>query len=161
MAATLARLRVNFGSKAPTSAQLGPTCGPIWEQLRPKLKPIWFQNEAHCRSNPKSSKRTLRLKQRSQFGVKLLPKGPKLRHFGHDLDFHVHQFGGPSESLWAQLQPNMTIWRQLGLRLGPRFAKLGPLGMHMHTYTCIYTHNTYTCIYTHNNIELHAIPEVS
>ena len=60
----------------------------------------------------------------AQLGVKLPPKGPKLCHFGRDLGFHVHHLASsssPSGSPWAQLQPNMTYWRQLGLQFGPRF----------------------------------------
>ena len=49
--------------------------------------------------------------------------------YRHDSSFHVHQrasIWNPSGSLWAQPQPNMTQWHQLGLphrHLGP----IGPL----------------------------------
>ena len=62
----------------------------------------------------------------AQLGVKLSPKAPscgtKLRHARIDLNFHVRHMAsiwGPSGSLWAQLQPNMATWRQLGPPLGP------------------------------------------
>ena len=141
MAATSARLGVNFGQQGPN---FGPTT--IWEQLRPKWRSMWLQNGGHSRPNPKSRffllSIMLHLKQCShmfpmfflcwaQLGAKLSPKGAKLRHVRTELGFHVHQMAtiwNPSGSLWAQLQPydHMTNWRQLGLQLGPRQRHLGP-----------------------------------
>ena len=84
---------------------------------------------------------TLRLTQCSNmFPMLCLPLGPTWREavakrcqaaacYRHDSSFHVHQrasIWNPSGSLWAQPQPNMTQWHQLGLphrHLGP----IGPL----------------------------------
>ena len=55
--------------------------------------------------------------------------GPKLPLVEHDLDSHVHHvasISGSSQSIWAKLQPNITNWLHLGLKLGPRKRKLGP-----------------------------------
>jgi hypothetical protein len=61
--------------------------------------------------------------------VSPLAKGAKLPHVRIDLDFHVHHMASswnPSGSTWAQLQPNMTNWRQLGVQLRPERRSLGP-----------------------------------
>ena len=46
-------------------------------------------------------------------------KDSKLRDFGRDLDLHVHHMGVHPHSIWAQLQPRLTRWLQLGLQLAP------------------------------------------
>ena len=55
----------------------------------------------------------------AQLGAKLPRNSSKLSHVGPDLDLHVHHMAsiwGPSGSLWAQLQRNMTNWRRLVLQ---------------------------------------------
>ena len=134
MAATWAPLGANFSQQGPnwtwsTSAQLRPNLalGPIWEQLRPKLRSIWCQHGGHSQPNPKSWRRPFsrvfstffsywwmfsRLcLRRAQLGVKLLPKdlpkslrtwlglpcAPRLQ-FGVGLDRFGPNFRGPGPS---------------------------------------------------------------
>ena len=67
------------------------------------------------------------------------------------------QFGGPSGSLWAQFQPNMTNWRQLGAQDtatlpqvrpssdGPKLGQRGPI-------LRIQCDTLKTCIFTMSNV---------
>ena len=67
------------------------------------------------------------------------------------------QFGGPSGSLWAQFQPNMTNWRQLGAQDtatlpqvrpssdGPKLGQRGPI-------LRIQCDTLKTCIFTKSNV---------
>ena len=62
MAATLARLGVNFGQQGPQLGPIGPNFGPTWHNLAPTwthlgARSIRLQNGGHSRPNPKSSKR--------------------------------------------------------------------------------------------------------
>ena len=127
MAATSAPLEVNFGQQAPTWTHLGATSAPYGFKM----------------PNPKSSKRPfslvlstffllsmmLRLKCCVSVGpVELSPKGPKLRHFGHDLDFHVHHVAslGPNFSPTSSWVQDSAIWAWA--KLGPFRGSPGPSG---------------------------------
>ena len=53
----LDRLGPNFGPTRLEDGAPWPQSGPIWEQLRPKVKFIWLQNGRYSRPNPTSSNR--------------------------------------------------------------------------------------------------------
>ena len=102
MAATLARLGVNFGQQCPN---FGPTW-INWPQLRPNLAPRWFFYYRQCFvwSNVPRVVSPL-----GPTWCEAVAKGAKLRRARNDLDFHVHHMASiwnPSGSLWAQLHLN-------------------------------------------------------
>ena len=105
MAATSARLGVNFGQQGPNFGPTWTNLAPRWQQLGPKLRSIWCQNGGH--SGPMQNPQDARFhwyfpffaiddalfaamfpmlcRRWAQLGAKLSPKG-----VGTDLDFHVH-----------------------------------------------------------------------
>ena len=112
----------NFGpNSAPHGLNTGDISGPIQNRQNSRFhwyRPRFFRiDDTSCRAM--FHRLCLRW---AQLGAKLLPKGPKLHRVEHDLDLHVHHMASiwkPSGSIWAQLQPNMTIGLQLGRKLGP------------------------------------------
>ena len=138
-------LRIGPASpKCTVSIRHGRNIGSTWGQLRPvspnldpfgsNFGPIWLQNaQSEILKTPILTgivrvfllSLMLRLKCCVSVGpVKLSPKGPKLRHFGHDLDFHVHHVAslGPNfspTSSWAQ-DSALWAWAKLGQ---PRFKR--------------------------------------
>ena len=85
--------------------QLRPSLDPRCHSFGPKLDPFGATSvQVHIADpirNPQNARFHYfpRFLLSIQLGAILLPKGPKLRHFGRDLDFHVH---GPS---WAKMGP--------------------------------------------------------
>ena len=122
--------------------------GSTWGQLRPEspnldpfgsnFGPIWLQNaQSEILKTPILTgivhvfllSMMLRLKCCVSVGpVKLSPKGPKLHHFGHDLDFHVHHVAslGPNFSPTSSWVQDSAIWAWA--KLGPFRSSPGPSG---------------------------------
>ena len=72
----------------------------------------------------------------AQLGVKLSPKGPKLRRFGRDLGFHVDHLAsscGPSAQIGPKLEPTGPSLAQVTApvrpNLRPKMAKFDPSGL--------------------------------